>query len=145
MPAENETTAVTVSATMPDSATVNEPRKVETKKLPIAETIEKNTEVTETTDEGKHEEEKNTNVVEQKESKSKDDESKDDDGKDDEDKENVHENRNSTKVDQNNTDADKTSNAEAAGQTGGAVLRKRQTPEKKESTEEDVSPPKKVK
>ena len=133
MPAEEETTAVTVSATMPDSAIVNEPRKVGTKKSPIAETIEKNTETTE--NEGKHEEEKNTNVVEQKESKSKDDENK----------ENVRENRNGTKVDENKTDAAKTSNAEAAGQTGGAVLRKRRTPEKKESTEEDVSPPKKVK
>lgn len=124
MPAEKETTSV-MSATMPDS---------EIKKLPIAVTSEKNIETTE------NEEEKITTDVEDKKC-----ENKDRGGKDGEDKENVRENQNGTKIDENKTDADKTSHAEATGQTGGVVLRKRRTPEKKESTEEDVSPPKKVK
>ena len=131
MPAEKETTT---QVTMPDSEIVNEPAKVEIKKLPIAVAIEKNIETTE------NEEERITTDVEEIKS-----ENKDRGSKDDEDKENVRENQNGTKIDENKTDADKTSHAEATGQTGGVVLRKRRTPEKKESTEEDVSPPKKVK
>ena len=133
MPSEEETTAVTVPVTTPDSSIMKTQANAEMSPMvdPTEKTLGKSPQITENKE--THQEEKKHEAM-QEASKSKEEENK----------ENMQ--QNISKVENATTDPVETKGkAEATGQTEGIGLRKRRTPDKKESKEDDVSPPKKVK